>query len=203
MNAREFRTGHVRTSTRNRCARRATTRMNFHAQACPRRLVLVLGDQLNRDSAAFDGFDPACDAVWMAEVAEESTHVWSHHARYEKLPIGRQHNTVDIFRLADLGRWIGESQLECGLTAKDQAHIPKLTSTATTKRFRVCAKITSDFGGSAAGPDARRLPAAAAQAGKGGSVSPCDAHCAPAARNVPGPALPHCRDSDRWPADIG
>jgi deoxyribodipyrimidine photolyase-related protein len=43
--------------------------------------VLVLGDQLTQDSAAFDGFDPACDAVWMAEVAEESTHVWSHKAR--------------------------------------------------------------------------------------------------------------------------
>jgi deoxyribodipyrimidine photolyase-related protein len=55
--------------------------MNFHPQARPRHLVLVLGDQLNHDSAAFDGFDPACDAVWMAEVAEESTHVWSHKAR--------------------------------------------------------------------------------------------------------------------------
>ncbi|MEN9315980.1 MAG: hypothetical protein RIS35_2373, partial [Pseudomonadota bacterium] len=42
-----------------------------------RTLVLVLGDQLDLDAAAFDGFDPAQDAVWMAEVAEESTHVWS------------------------------------------------------------------------------------------------------------------------------
>ena len=39
--------------------------------------MLVLGDQLNRDSAAFDDFDPTRDAVWMAEVVEESTHVWS------------------------------------------------------------------------------------------------------------------------------
>ena len=45
-------------------------------RAC-RHLVLVLGDQLNRTSAAFDGFDPARDMVWMAEVSEESTHVWS------------------------------------------------------------------------------------------------------------------------------
>ncbi|MFN3462367.1 MAG: cryptochrome/photolyase family protein, partial [Oceanibaculum sp.] len=42
-----------------------------------RHLVMVLGDQLNHDSSAFDGFDPARDVVWMAEVAEESTHVWS------------------------------------------------------------------------------------------------------------------------------
>jgi deoxyribodipyrimidine photolyase-related protein len=55
--------------------------MNFHPQGRPRHLVLVLGDQLNQDSAAFDGFDPARDAVWMAEAAEESTHVWSHKAR--------------------------------------------------------------------------------------------------------------------------
>ena len=39
-----------------------------------RRLVLVLGDQLDAQASAFDGFDPAQDAVWMAEVAEESTH---------------------------------------------------------------------------------------------------------------------------------
>ncbi|MCA9216810.1 MAG: cryptochrome/photolyase family protein [Planctomycetales bacterium] len=46
-----------------------------------RNLVIVLGDQLNHDSAAFDNFDSKKDAVWMAEVAEESTHVWSHKAR--------------------------------------------------------------------------------------------------------------------------
>lgn len=46
-----------------------------------RKLVVVLGDQLDRASAAFDGFDPKRDRVWMAEVHEESTHVWSHQAR--------------------------------------------------------------------------------------------------------------------------
>ena len=38
-----------------------------------RNLVLVLGDQLDRRSAAFDGFDPAQDAAWMAEAPHEST----------------------------------------------------------------------------------------------------------------------------------
>jgi len=47
----------------------------------PRNLVLVLGDQLDRRSAAFDGFDPGHDSVWMAEVAQESTHVWSSKPR--------------------------------------------------------------------------------------------------------------------------
>ena len=40
-----------------------------------RNLIVVLGDQLNRDSAAFDGFDANRDAVWMAEASEESTHI--------------------------------------------------------------------------------------------------------------------------------
>ncbi|HZH06807.1 MAG TPA: cryptochrome/photolyase family protein, partial [Lautropia sp.] len=46
-----------------------------------RHLVLVLGDQLDLDAAAFDGFDTTRDAVWMAEVVEESTHVWSSKPR--------------------------------------------------------------------------------------------------------------------------
>jgi deoxyribodipyrimidine photolyase-related protein len=42
-----------------------------------RSLVIVLGDQLDETAAAFDGFDNCLDLVWMAEVEEESTHVWS------------------------------------------------------------------------------------------------------------------------------
>ena len=41
-----------------------------------RTLILVLGDQLDPASAAFDDADPTQDdAIWMAEVPEESTHV--------------------------------------------------------------------------------------------------------------------------------
>lgn len=46
-----------------------------------RNLILILGDQLNMDSAALDGFDPECDAIWMAEVSHESTKVWSSKPR--------------------------------------------------------------------------------------------------------------------------
>jgi deoxyribodipyrimidine photolyase-related protein len=46
-----------------------------------RHLVLLLGDQLDRQSNALADFDPARDRIWMAEVAEEATHVWSHKAR--------------------------------------------------------------------------------------------------------------------------
>lgn len=44
-------------------------------------LVIVLGDQLDLQASAFDGFDPAHDSVFMAEVVEESTHVWSTQPR--------------------------------------------------------------------------------------------------------------------------
>ncbi len=34
-----------------------------------RSLIVVLGDQLDLDAAAFDRFDAGADAVWMAELA--------------------------------------------------------------------------------------------------------------------------------------
>ena len=46
-----------------------------------RNLILVLGDQLDAASSAFVGFDPKLDAIWMAEVEEESTHVMSSKQR--------------------------------------------------------------------------------------------------------------------------
>jgi deoxyribodipyrimidine photolyase-related protein len=56
-----------------------------------RNLVIVLGDQLDLDAAAFDGFDTARDAVWMAEVTEESTHVWSSKPRTVMFLSGMRH----------------------------------------------------------------------------------------------------------------
>lgn len=46
-----------------------------------RHLIVVLGDQLDPASQAFEDFDAARDVIWMAEVRAESTHVWSHKAR--------------------------------------------------------------------------------------------------------------------------
>jgi len=46
-----------------------------------RNLILVLGDQLDSHSAAFDGFDAAADVVWMAEVSHEAEQVWSTQSR--------------------------------------------------------------------------------------------------------------------------
>ena len=46
-----------------------------------RHLVYILGDQLDAESSALADFDVDCDVVLMAEVPEESTHVWSSKPR--------------------------------------------------------------------------------------------------------------------------
>ncbi len=56
-----------------------------------RHLVVVLGDQLDLDSAVWDGFDPAQDAVWMCEAREEATHVPSSLQRIAVFLSGMRH----------------------------------------------------------------------------------------------------------------
>ena len=77
-----------------------------------RHLVLVLGDQLDLDASAFDGFDPAQDRVWMAEVADESTHVPSSKQRtalflsamrHFAQAVQARHGPLDYTRLDDAG----------------------------------------------------------------------------------------------------
>jgi deoxyribodipyrimidine photolyase-related protein len=46
-----------------------------------RNLILILGDQLNLDNPALEGFDAAQDRILMVEAPHESTQVWSHKAR--------------------------------------------------------------------------------------------------------------------------
>ena len=73
-------------------------------------LIIVLGDQLDRHSSAFDDFDEAEDVVFMAEVAEESTHVWSSKQRIAVFLAAMRHFAellsgdgvrVDYTRVAD------------------------------------------------------------------------------------------------------
>ena len=46
-----------------------------------RHLLVVLGDQLDSKSDLLQAADPEQDAVWMAEVDQENTHVWCHQQR--------------------------------------------------------------------------------------------------------------------------
>ena len=61
-----------------------------------RHLVIVLGDQLDAESSALQDFDPAQDVVWMAEVAEESTHVWSSKQRIAVFLSAMRHFASDL-----------------------------------------------------------------------------------------------------------
>ena len=61
-----------------------------------RTLVIVLGDQLDLNSSAFDDFDPVQDAVWMAEVTEESTHVWSSKQRIAMFLAAMRHFAIAV-----------------------------------------------------------------------------------------------------------
>ncbi len=61
-----------------------------------RHLVLILGDQLNADASALIGFDPQQDAVWMAEVDEESTHVASSKQRSTVFLSAMRHHAAHL-----------------------------------------------------------------------------------------------------------
>jgi deoxyribodipyrimidine photolyase-related protein len=65
-----------------------------------RNLIIVLGDQLDADAAAFDGFDADRDAVWMAEVAEESIHVWSSKPRIALFLAAMRHFALNLQQAA-------------------------------------------------------------------------------------------------------
>ena len=61
-----------------------------------RHLVVVLGDQLDADSAAFDGFDPAQDTVLQMEVADEATYVPQHKMRIAFFFAAMRHFHADL-----------------------------------------------------------------------------------------------------------
>lgn len=94
-----------------------------------RNLILILGDQLDRHSSVFDGFDPLQDQLWMAEVRQESTHVWSHKARTALFLSAMRHFAVEL----EAKNWpltylrLGEhpfAGLDSALAASLSAHSP-------------------------------------------------------------------------------
>lgn len=47
----------------------------------PRRLIVILGDQLNIDASVLKDASPQHDLLWMCEATSEATHVWSSKPR--------------------------------------------------------------------------------------------------------------------------
>ncbi len=95
-----------------------------------RHLILILGDQLDEQSSAFENFDLQQDAVLMIEAREESTHVWSHKIRTTLFLTAMRHFAK---RLEDRGWPVIYRQLDReadatlghGLRAAIQAHSPQ------------------------------------------------------------------------------
>ncbi len=80
-----------------------------------RHLVIVLGDQLDVTASAFDDFDARTDAVWMAEVDQESTHVWSSKSRIAVFLSAMRH-------FAQAQRELGRRVLYTEIDAADNTH---------------------------------------------------------------------------------
>lgn len=95
-----------------------------------RHLVLILGDQLDAESSAFEGFDPLQDAALMIEAREESTHVWSSKIRTALFLSAMRHFAQSleargwpvIYRKMDVER---DPNLAAGLQAAIESHKPQ------------------------------------------------------------------------------
>jgi deoxyribodipyrimidine photolyase-related protein len=95
-----------------------------------RHLVLILGDQLDAQSAALQDIDPAHDVVLMVEAFEESRHVWSHKTRTALFLSAMRHFAAELraqglrvdYRALDTH---GDSTLGHGLHAAVQQHQPQ------------------------------------------------------------------------------
>ena len=92
-----------------------------------RNLVIVLGDQLDLQSTALQGFDAAQDLVWMAEVREESTHVWSAKQRIAVFLSAMRH-------FADALQLQGLPVAYTRLDAPDRRHRPATSAVRRNER---------------------------------------------------------------------
>lgn len=61
-----------------------------------KRLILILGDQLDASASALSDFDPACDTLWTAEVLEESIHIPSSKQRTAVFLSAMRHFAQDL-----------------------------------------------------------------------------------------------------------
>ncbi len=111
-----------------------------------RNLVLILGDQLDHESSAFEGFDPKQDAVLMIEAREESTHVWSHKIRTTLFLSAMRHFAKDlqargwpvIYRQLDKE---ADASLAAGLLHVIKTHTPQAVIGVEPGDLRVRAQI--------------------------------------------------------------
>ena len=108
-----------------------------------RNLVVVFGDQLDHQSAAFDGFDPARDLVWMAEVTAEANHVRSHKMRIALFLSAMRHFAAELrakgvnVEYRKLGTKDNRGTLETELLAAVTKFLPERIVAVEPGEFRI------------------------------------------------------------------
>ncbi len=107
----------------------------------PRRLLLVLGDQLDYERFLPQDFDPSSDLFWLAEASEESTHVRSNKHRIVCFLAAMRHfrNHLQKEKLPLLYHELGEGETTLGqLLAKDLDQLkPEIVSVVKPGDYRV------------------------------------------------------------------
>ena len=91
-----------------------------------RHLVVVFGDQLNMDAAAFGGFDFDRDLVWMAESGVEAAHVWSNKHRIAFFFSAMRHFRVDLEKAGHSVRYRELGQGDHGMRELLEADLHRL-----------------------------------------------------------------------------
>ena len=100
-----------------------------------RTLVLVLGDQLSHESAAFAGFDATRDAVLMIEAPGEATHVWSHKARIAIFLAAMRHFRDELRERGIVVHYVGLG--EEGEPASFEARLGRALARLPAERLRL------------------------------------------------------------------
>jgi deoxyribodipyrimidine photolyase-related protein len=77
------------------------------AELKTRNLVLVLGDQLDGDSAAFDGFDAEVDVILQMEVMEEAAYITQHKLRIAYFFASMRHFRKDMIARGRRVHYVG------------------------------------------------------------------------------------------------
>lgn len=85
-----------------------------------KRLVLILGDQLDLQSAALKDFNPQLDEVVMIESISEAQYVWTHKAKIALFLSAMRHFAQTLINLGNSVRYIKASPLSIVETLKEQ-----------------------------------------------------------------------------------
>ena len=106
-----------------------------------RNLVLILGDQLDRESAALGGVDASRDRVLMIESREESQRVWSHKARTALFLSAMRHHRDWLTSRGIPVDYVDINQTEAesfasALSAALQRHWPRQPAYGRSRRTR-------------------------------------------------------------------